>query len=75
MKEAIKTKKKHAGSNFDDFLKEENILEKVENTALKRVIAFQRKIIAKEIKSARADFLQGKAKKVSVDGLMNELLK
>ena len=32
---------KHIGSNFDDFLKEENLLEQTEATAIKRVIAFQ----------------------------------
>jgi len=33
--------KKYAGSNFDDFLSEENILEEVEAVAIKRVIAFE----------------------------------
>jgi antitoxin HicB len=33
-------KNKHIGSNFDDFLKEEGILEEVKVTALKRVISF-----------------------------------
>jgi len=31
----------HFGSNFDDFLAEENLLELVEATAIKRVIAYQ----------------------------------
>jgi hypothetical protein len=39
--------KKHVGSNFDDFLREENLLEIVEATAVKRVIAFQ---IAQEMR-------------------------
>lgn len=34
-------KKKHIGSDFDDFLREEEILEVVQATAAKRVIAFQ----------------------------------
>jgi len=34
-------KKKHLGSDFDDFLREEDLLEVVEATAAKRVIAFQ----------------------------------
>ena len=34
-------KKSHIGSNFDDFLNEEGILEEVSATALKRVIAWQ----------------------------------
>lgn len=32
---------KHIGSKFDDFLKEENLLEQAEAVAIKRVIAFQ----------------------------------
>ncbi|MCP4109490.1 MAG: hypothetical protein GY749_28870 [Desulfobacteraceae bacterium] len=34
-------KQKNIGSNFDDFLAEEGILNEVETTALKRVTAFQ----------------------------------
>ena len=33
--------KKHIGSKFDDFLREEQLLDTVETTAVKRVIAFQ----------------------------------
>jgi len=40
-------KKKYLGSDFDDFLREENLLEDSEATAAKRVIAFQ---IAQEMK-------------------------
>jgi DNA-binding Xre family transcriptional regulator len=39
--------KKHIGSNFDDFLKEENLYERVQAIAIKRVIAYQ---IAEEMK-------------------------
>mgnify|MGYP001607488821 FL=1 len=39
--------KKHIGSNFDDFLKEENLYEQVQAVAIKRVIAYQ---IAEEMK-------------------------
>jgi len=39
--------KKHLGSNFDDFLKEENLYEKVQAAAIKRVIAYQ---ISEEMK-------------------------
>jgi len=39
--------KKHIGSDFDDFLNEERMLEEAEAVASKRVIAFQ---IAKEMK-------------------------
>jgi len=34
-------KKKHIGSNFDDFLKEESILDHSSAVAVKRVIAWQ----------------------------------
>lgn len=33
--------KKHIGSNFDDFLREEGMLEGAQAAAIKRVIAFQ----------------------------------
>lgn len=33
--------REHLGSNFDDFLEEEDLLAEVEATAIKRVIAFQ----------------------------------
>ncbi len=39
--------KKHLGSNFDDYLREEHLLDVAEATAVKRVIAFQ---IAQEMK-------------------------
>ena len=35
------TTKKHKGSSFDSFLKEENLLEHTEAVAIKRVIAYQ----------------------------------
>ena len=34
-------KHKHVGSDFDDFLKEDGLLEEVEAVAIKRVIAFE----------------------------------
>ncbi len=42
--------KKHIGSNFDDFLKEEKIYEQVQAVAIKRVIAYQ---IAEEMKKKK----------------------
>jgi antitoxin HicB len=41
---------KHLGSDFEDFLREEGILEVVNATAIKRVIAFQ---IAQEMKRCK----------------------
>ena len=40
-------KNKHIGDNFDDFLREEGLLEEVEANAIKRMVAFQ---IAQEMK-------------------------
>jgi antitoxin HicB len=37
----MKMKNKHMGSNFDDFLKEEGILEQTQAMAVKRVLAYQ----------------------------------
>jgi len=34
-------KNKHIGSNFDDFLKEEGILEEIEEVVAKRIFVFQ----------------------------------
>jgi hypothetical protein len=42
---------KYSGSNFDDFLAEEGILEEVSAKALKRLIALQLADIMKESKS------------------------
>jgi len=42
--------KKNIGSNFDDFLKEENLYEQVQAVAIKRVIAYQ---IAEEMKKKK----------------------
>ena len=43
-------KEEHIGSDFDDFLREEHLLEASEAAAAKRVIAFQ---IAQEMKRRR----------------------
>lgn len=42
--------KKHLGSRFDDFLREEQLLDQVEAVAVKRVIACQ---IAQEMKRSK----------------------
>jgi antitoxin HicB len=42
--------KKRVGSNFDDFLKEENLYEQVQAVAIKRMIAYQ---IAEEMKKKK----------------------
>lgn len=40
--------KKNIGSNFDDFLKEENIFEETQEAAIKRVLAYQINMAMKE---------------------------
>ena len=44
----MKRANKHSGSNFDDFLKEEGILEEAQAAAMKKVIAFKISKIMKE---------------------------
>jgi len=41
MKTKRMRKMKHLGSNFDDFLREEGILEECEAAAIKRILAYQ----------------------------------
>ena len=44
----MKPTNKHIGSNFDDFLQEEGILEEAQASAMKKVIAFKISKIMKE---------------------------
>jgi antitoxin HicB len=46
----MRMNKKRVGSNFDDFLKEENLYEQVQAVAIKRMIAYQ---IAEEMKKKK----------------------
>jgi DNA-binding Xre family transcriptional regulator len=48
-------KNKHVGSDFDDFLREEGILDETQATAVKRVIAFQIKKIMLEKKITKVE--------------------
>lgn len=70
-------KKKYLGSNFDDFLREEKLLDVAEATAVKRVIAFQiagemkrRKLtkseMASRMKTSRAALALGKKLRVEL---------
>jgi len=43
---------KHVGSNFDDFLDEEGLLEEIEGVVAKRIFVFQ---IEKEMKKQKID--------------------
>ena len=65
-------KRKHLGSNFDDFLKEEGILSEVQSTAAKRVIAYQ---ITQEMKKRKltksALAIKMKTSRASLDRLLD----
>ncbi len=65
-------KKKHVGSDFDEFLAEEGLLGEVEATAVKRVIAFQLTQFMKEnelSKTAMAKRMQ--TSRSALDRLLN----
>ena len=47
--------KKYLGSNFDDFLEEEDLLADVESRAIKRVIAFRVAELMKEYKLSKTE--------------------
>jgi len=63
---------KHMGSDFDDFLREERLLNSAETTAVKRVIAFQ---IAREMKrrnlTKTAMAMQMKTSRAGLERLLN----
>lgn len=48
-------KKEYLGSNFDDFLEEEDLLADVESRAIKRVIAFRIAELMKEYKLSKTE--------------------
>ncbi|SAL79604.1 Fis family transcriptional regulator [Caballeronia arvi] len=63
--------KKHVGSDFDDFLEEEGILEEVTATAIKRVIAWQ---IEQEMKAQHITKTAMAAKMKTSRSALNRLL-
>jgi len=62
---------KHIGSNFDDFLAEEGLLEDVTATAMKRVIAWQ---IEQEMKAQKLSKTAMAAKMHTSRAALNRLL-
>ena len=65
-------KKKNIGSNFDDFLKEEGILEEVQETAIKRVLAYQIDKAMKEKKLTKSAMAKKmKTSRSVLDRLLN----
>lgn len=66
--------KKNIGSNFDDFLKEENILEETHEAAIKRVLAYQIEQAMKEQKISKSDMAKKmKTSRCSLDRLLDPL--
>jgi DNA-binding Xre family transcriptional regulator len=64
--------KKNIGSDFDDFLKEEGVLEEVEQTAIKRVVAFQlRELMREKNLSKTAMAKQMKTSRSSLERLLD----
>jgi predicted XRE-type DNA-binding protein len=65
-------KNKHRGSNFQDFLEEEGILEEIETRALKRAIAMQLTKIIKQESLSKSDMaLRMKTSRAAVDRMLD----
>ena len=63
---------KHIGSDFDDFLSEEDMLEEVETAAIKRVIAFQVGQFMKEQHLTKSEMaVRMNTSRASLDRLLN----
>jgi antitoxin HicB len=64
--------KKNIGSNFDDFLKEEDILEETHEAAIKRVLAYQIEQAMKEKNISKSDMAKKmKTSRCSLDRLLD----
>jgi len=64
--------KKNIGSNFDDFLKEENILEETHEAAIKRVLAYQIEQAMKAQNISKSDMAKKmKTSRCSLDRLLD----
>lgn len=63
---------RNIGSNFDDFLKEEDILEETQEAAIKRVLAYQIKQAMKEHNITKTDMAKKmKTSRCSLDRLLD----
>ena len=51
----MKKQNKHIGSSFDDFLKENNLLDECEASAVKRVLAWQFEQAMQEMKISKTE--------------------
>ena len=65
-------KNKHRGSNFQEFLEEEGILEEIETRALKRAIAMQLAKIIKQDSVSKSDMAHRmKTSRAAVDRMLD----
>ena len=65
-------KKKNVGSNFDAFLEEEGIFEEVQETALKRVLAFKIRKAMEEKNLSKTEMAKKmKTSRSALDRLLN----
>jgi antitoxin HicB len=68
----VKLNNKHIGSDFDDFLAEEEVLAEVEASALKRVFAWQIAEEMKKQKLTKAELARRmRTSRMAVDRLLN----
>ncbi len=64
--------KKNVGSNFDDFLKNEDMLEEVQESAIKRVLAYQIEQAMKEQNINKSDMAKKmKTSRCALDRLLD----
>jgi DNA-binding Xre family transcriptional regulator len=65
-------KKRHIGSNFDDFLNEEGLLGDAEAVAIKRVVAFQLAAMMKKKRVSKAELARRmKTSRSALDRLLD----
>lgn len=65
-------KNKHIGSDFDDFLQENNLLDVCETSAVKRVLAWQLEQAMQEANITKAELARRmKTSRAGVDRLLN----
>jgi hypothetical protein len=70
----MKMKAKHLGSNFDDFLAEEELLAEVETVAVKRVVAYQIATLMKEKQLSKSAMARQMAtSRASLDRLLDPM--
>lgn len=64
--------KKHIGSNFDDFLAEEGLLEQAETVTIKRVLVYQLEELMKEQNLSKAEMSRRmKTSRASLERLLD----